>query len=125
MHETFSSQELVMTGNPEIDTQHQEIIALANTLADGLSPDDLRSRLHELYGHIREHFDHEEQLMQDLRVPDMVEHMKEHNLMLVRVAALIERGTTSEKDCDELRKLVANWVREHVLGRDTNLGVQG
>ena len=121
MSESFIWDDRLETGDLTIDNQHRRIISLANEINASFEEKDLKRKMMEVYDYTREHFRHEEKLMQESDFPDLKSHMKEHNELLSQLNKLVDNLSSTEEDCETLRKIVVGWVREHVLHSDLKM----
>jgi hemerythrin len=108
-------------GDAEIDAQHQQLFAMANTFleAQGQAAQTLCAM--QLYKHTREHFALEEATMRRLNVPALEAHIDWHNTMISRLNAVslsIPSGTLREQD---LVDLMTDWAQQHILVQDAEL----
>jgi hemerythrin-like metal-binding protein len=108
-------------GDTEIDAQHEQLFALANSFlaAQGKSAQTLCAM--QLYKHTREHFELEEVTMRRLGVPSLDAHINWHNTMISRLNAVslsIQSDTLREQD---LVHLMTDWAEQHILVQDAEL----
>ena len=86
-------QEEYVTGNPQVDGQHQQIFELVNTLHDavvtGANITVLQELLEDLANHTIEHFQTEEALMMAVNYPDYKRHKLTHDRLLATVNSLL------------------------------------
>ena len=72
---------VLMVGYDLIDSDHGEFITLLNQL-DSASNADFPALFEHLYSHTEQHFDRENQLMQQFTYPGEIEHKGEHQRVL-------------------------------------------
>lgn len=70
-----------IVGYDQIDTDHDEFISLLNRL-DAADNKDFPVLFQQLYEHTEQHFDRENQLMQQFSYPGETEHKGEHQRVL-------------------------------------------
>jgi hemerythrin len=105
-----------------IDNDHDEFISLLNNL-DSASNTDFPSLFQQLYEHIEQHFERENQLMKQLAYPGEIEHKGEHQRVLgefrqfkTRVdKGLIVFGRSF------VRERLPQWFGPHVTTMDSAL----
>lgn len=113
-------------GDPVIDNDHRELLALFRSLADPDSRADnatLRARLDELVALACQHFDHEDAVMRRLHYPGIREHQEEHDALLAQLnkfIALLDEGTDPPRVSD-IVEFVGLWVFDHINREDRKL----
>ncbi|NMG76685.1 bacteriohemerythrin [Aromatoleum diolicum] len=115
-------------GDPVIDTQHAELIAIINELADqlqgaeGPAIAEARAVFDHLANYVTAHFAYEEDRIAAAGYPEerIVEHQAEHNSMLRKVQEfeqVFENG-----DADALQRMMpflyGEWLIHHICGTD-------
>jgi hemerythrin-like metal-binding protein len=70
-----------VTGYPPLDLDHQEFLALLDSLA-AATDSDFPELYKQLYAMTEQHFERENQLMQDYAFPALTEHKAEHQRVL-------------------------------------------
>ena len=116
------------TGVASIDEQHQELIGMINRLhracISGSGKAELRQMMNFLGEYVQTHFKHEEGLMEEHRCPAKQKNQMAHQKFLKDfqklVAAFESRGETTSILLD-LRRLVADWLVNHICSVDTKL----
>lgn len=113
-------------GDPVIDNDHRELLALFRSLADPDGRTDtatLRARLDELVALACQHFDHEDALMRRLHYPGIREHQEEHDALLAQLnkfTALLDEATDPPPISD-IVEFVGLWVFDHINREDRKL----
>jgi hemerythrin-like metal-binding protein len=108
-------------GDAEIDTQHQQLFALANEFLQASGKAELTLCAIQLYKYTREHFEVEEGVMRKLHLPGLASHVDWHNTMITRLNAIsqsIQSNTLREQD---LVQLMTDWAEKHILVHDAEL----
>jgi hemerythrin len=113
-------------GLPEVDHEHQELIAAINRLhgeiGSGASPEEVTDRLGEIESAISAHFALEEKSMAALRYDDYAAHKNDHEQLLDEILdirdGVLESG---QYEADALRQSLTNWFREHFRTHDMRL----
>ena len=86
-------------GNEEIDTQHEELFNMFNSLYDTLSSEssdvDIYLVLDELINYADFHFTAEQQIMRDIGYKDIDNHIVEHNFFTNEVLKLSQKRDKS------------------------------
>ena len=110
-----------------IDSQHQELFKIGNSLYDIVSIkdgidryDEIMKALHEMRDYAIYHFGYEEKLMEENGYPDFERHKKEHDAFVKKVQSI------DELDVDEKQKkvgmelviFIADWIENHILKSD-------
>jgi hemerythrin len=113
---------VLTVGYELIDNDHDEFISLLNKL-DSARNTDFPSLFQQLYEHIEQHFERENQLMKQLAYPGEIEHKGEHQRVLgefrqfkTRVdKGLIVFGRSF------VRERLPQWFGPHVTTMDSAL----
>jgi len=108
---------------PEIDRQHQELVARARDLhnaIDAAKPrHELQARLSALVEFAEIHFRSEEKMMRAHGYDGYAPHAAEHAKLLEQIY-LVRREFSSGKidPCQALTLFIQVWMEQHVLGPD-------
>jgi hemerythrin-like metal-binding protein len=112
---------------PEIDRDHQFQFGLVNRLHEamlaGRGAETLGTLLAELTKFTMSHFANEEKIMTDMRYPEMLAHVQQHDQIrrkVTEVEARFERGETAITI--ELMLFLSDWLRNHTMVIDRRLG---
>jgi hemerythrin-like metal-binding protein len=114
------------TGLPEVDQQHNKLVALANRLSEMPEEDAavLDQAFQELKDYIVEHFTLEERLMEEARI-DVVHfryHKNAHALFVAKIAALWdERDSGTGQTLPEMLDFLKSWIMQHILQTDRKM----
>lgn len=113
-------------GNGEIDEQHKKWIAIYNKMDAAMSATDTASlsaitadSLTAMYDYAREHFKFEEQYMEQLHYPHLIEHRRKHRDFENKIyqdMRGIKAGTVILNTT--LLKVIKNWLVDHILHED-------
>lgn len=115
-------------GIAEIDSQHRELIQRANRFSDAIAQIDQSSSVQESLDDLllfsREHFAFEEQLMAKYGFPDLESHIQEHRRLSQQLNNLImtNPSTPHHKKAPLVSAFLSDWVEQHILTDDTELG---
>jgi hemerythrin len=114
-------------GIHEIDRQHLELAALFNQLADSLHSASVNGCVRapslplvvQLLDETRKHFKDEERIMQKYNYPDLLDHHREHVMLLAELRDFI-REIQAERRSIDLNSLTAlkHWLINHVIDVD-------
>lgn len=115
-----------LSGDPGIDLEHQELFQLANELIEQTTsvlydPILFNTALDQLLLHTVSHFEHEEELLQQLGYHDLDAHVLQHTQL--KEQALMLRQTAQERriSVGELVDFLAiELVQEHLQEMDRN-----
>lgn len=114
------------TGLPEVDQQHNRLIALTNRLSEmpADAPENLEQAFAELRDYIAEHFSLEERLMEEAGIDadHFQYHKKAHSLFVARVAELWDsRNRGTEENLQEMLDFLKTWILQHILQTDRKM----
>ena len=112
---------------PEIDVQHQNLIALINELHEamnlGKGAEVLRDILGGLLAYTRIHFATEEQLMREHTYAGHDEHKAAHDAFTEHVNATLAIWTRGQAIVTlQLAYYLRDWLANHIQGMDKRLG---
>lgn len=103
----------LVTGNEEIDLQHQSLFGLANVILEPESEHETAASffasLSYLSNYVQEHFAAEESAMAASGYLDLEQHRRFHQEFRDRIAALLERAL-HEPRLEELRRELSRAV---------------
>ena len=115
------------TGVPDVDHEHQELIALINELHDtlGTNADDetISAFLGEVFAKISSHFALEETIMRKYDYDEYAEHKQDHEQLLDDIRDIMDDFET-QTDTDyraALSTTVHDWFVNHFKTRDARL----
>ncbi|MDR2706059.1 MAG: bacteriohemerythrin [Planctomycetaceae bacterium] len=113
------------TGNPLIDSQHQQLIKAVNDLLDACSTGQGRDKLHQtldfLVSYTVKHFGDEEKLQLQHQYPDYVNHKNLHEHFKVFVQDLVTQMKTAGPTTSLVSKVtfgVGDWLVNHIKRED-------
>ncbi|EEO26224.1 bacteriohemerythrin [Helicobacter winghamensis] len=111
--------------NAHIDTQHKKLFDLAKQayimLNHQVTPDEIRTILAEFCNYIKEHFNDEEQYMEKIGYPDIVNHKKIHNELTKSLVMLIKNVKNVNDMKEKLHIIAKKWLLEHILKEDMKI----
>ena len=113
-------------GVPDVDHEHQELIALINELYETLSRDDsdytVMDFLGEIYAHVAAHFALEEKIMRERKYDQFAEHKADHEDLLDELRDMMDDYDKNAYFSDkEFAEAVGKWFSEHFRSRDARL----
>lgn len=111
------------TGIDVIDGQHKQIVDYINQLHDARQRQDndaVGDVIDATVDYTLSHFGFEETLMEEAGYPFVGPHKKVHELFTKRVADLQLRFKAGEDISQELHKLLARWLFNHIRGDDAS-----
>ena len=110
-----------------IDEQHLKLIGYINTLEDWIQSGESQSLLYkviiglELYASI--HFDTEENLMKMHKYEASNAHLAEHKRFIITVRKFrADFDTGNTKISEDIHSFLNNWLMNHILKTDKELG---
>jgi methyl-accepting chemotaxis protein len=122
------NEALMATGVQSVDEQHQELIGMINELhracLAGTGNAELRRMMAFLAEYVQTHFRHEEDVMEQHRCPAKDANRMAHQKFLQsfeKLAAQFETKGESTSILLDLRRLVADWLVNHICSVDTKL----
>ena len=104
----------LMTGLPEIDSEHKHLLGLLNQFAAFLKADDgagCIGKINEMTTALKSHLENEERIMKGHGYPRLDEHTEKHQLSIRRYDALIKdsaRGGYGNTFSDDLISIFAD-----------------
>ncbi|EAL7707005.1 hemerythrin family non-heme iron protein, partial [Campylobacter jejuni] len=105
-----------------IDIQHQKLFELAGKVESAVykfvKREELKEILTELFNYMKEHFDNEEQYMQEIHYPCLNEHKIMHKNIIRDMSYLIQNIKTTNDLKEKLYLAVKKWLLEHILYED-------
>ena len=123
--------ETLATGVDEIDSQHRNLINLANeaaaALRQGVTPTQLRHLVRELLAYAIYHFRTEEALMKEYAydveaAADATTHIARHRAFADKIATMQQALQNREHiDFDQLINFLYDWIAHHIMDTDRQL----
>lgn len=114
------------TGISGVDFEHQELIALINSvyemLGDSSDKTNIINCLGDIYGSISSHFALEERWMEQNNYDDYKVHREDHERLLDDIGDITDDVETSnELNIEQLRERLSNWFLNHFKTHDARL----
>ena len=110
-----------LTGIPVIDDQHQEIIALVDTLGKMSASSDRQAigrQIDRILSLTLAHFEFEEELMEESSYPFLKVHKRLHDHFTHRLLTYTHRFYGGEDIVEELAPFLSNWLHNHFSQED-------
>ena len=108
-----------------IDEEHKSLIEMANQIFTIEHPESRREELIELvknlFRYMEYHFEHEEDIMEQARVPDREAHARKHRILIEEMTRALKTHTDLREYTVELRRLVSEWFVKHIVRVDTQM----
>lgn len=112
--------------NAEIDGQHKKWIAIYNNIHDVMTGAVDKSltnitteSLTEMYDYVRTHFKFEEEYMEQLNYPHLVEHRRLHRDFENQIYNYTREMSEGKLILNtSLLKVIKNWLLEHIVNED-------
>ncbi|ECR3417788.1 bacteriohemerythrin [Campylobacter jejuni] len=105
-----------------IDIQHQKLFELADKVESAVykfvKREELKEILTELFNYMKEHFNNEEQYMQEIHYPYLNEHKIMHKNIIRDMSYLIQNIKTTNDLKEKLYTIMSEWLLEHILYED-------
>ena len=113
-------------GVPDVDHEHQELIALINDLHAAMSSDDsdvtVMDFLGEIYAHVSAHFALEEKIMRERKYDQYAEHKADHEELLDELRDIMDDYEENAWFSDDaFAEAVQKWFTDHFKNRDARL----
>ncbi len=117
-------QDELLTGNTQIDHEHQSMVDLLNALYDSVAKDEsneyLQNRLKVIKRLTHDHFAHEEEVMRQRQDPDYSLHKDAHQALIDALDEMIALSATGGPLGSRLilMKNLRHWFIDHVVHLD-------
>lgn len=127
--DAFVWDQRYMTGETQVDEEHQGLVRIINTLIDlqskYASPEAVSQVLDQLVNYAVVHFAHEETLMAEYHCdPRFVDrHVAVHRSFAEQVVRL-RSSTADGSDLEYLLNFLTSWLAQHILGMDKAMARQ-
>ena len=113
-------------GVPEIDSQHQRLVQLANNLVAAIQTNIAEDILETLFKELREytlfHFQDEELYMHTIGYPEAASHAEQHEELKRQVKeyqqSILQKETISP---EEVLKFLKDWLVDHIIYEDMKI----
>lgn len=130
--ESFHWDQHFVTGLPDVDQQHQQLVGIINQFGNLLSEnkvafDDIEEVFRKLADYAKYHFQEEEALMAEVGIDGrhLGHHVEAHRGFLHEITAM--HAGISPDDPESARNVLeflTHWLAYHILGSDQNMARQ-
>jgi hemerythrin len=114
-----------LIGHAEVDAQHRKLFELVNHFGDVVQmdmPEELGRILDDILICSIDHFRFEEEVMEELRYPGLLEHKRQHQEL---VQQLQQRGVQmmagGHLSTRSFTRFLVDWLANHILREDMML----
>ena len=127
--DTFVWNERYVTGEPQVDTEHQELVRIINWIIGNRKSSqesvEMGKILSDLVDYAANHFTHETELMVAANCdPRFVQaHVQVHQDFAQKVAKL-RAAPVDQDDIENLLRFLSGWLAHHILGMDQSMARQ-
>lgn len=109
--------------DPEIDSQHQQLIGMINDLHEAMREGKTQSIMGNLFNRLIEyttkHFSYEEKRMEDCGYPNLVEHKAKHADLVKQVIALQGKFHSGSQHINmKVMNFLKEWITNHIQKGD-------
>lgn len=123
----ISWTEKMSTSVPDMDKQHERIVALINELhaamTTGHGKEKIASILKDLKKYVLDHFSKEEAYMQKIGYPGLSRQKMLHEQLTQKVLGFEQRVAAGESlSSSEILEFLRNWLVEHIEHEDKKYG---
>jgi len=118
----FVWQDFYQMNDAVIDNQHQELFNLANQLVSSVNREELTKNIQLIVHHVKEHFNAEEELMEQLAFKNYKGHAREHSVMLEKLAEIDQKITNDDWKQNDIQEFMDKWGN-HIINSDMAFNV--
>lgn len=105
-------------GVPELDEQHQELIAMINNLHSNLDAGVAADIVKKMFDYVAQHFRREEDLMLAVNFPELGAHIREHQAFLEKAKEFANQDFSDLSACEQLAAFLRRWYSHHIVEVD-------
>ena len=114
-------------GHETVDNQHRRLFDFINNLqrqaSEGAGREATLLAIDSLANYAIEHFADEEELMDQIGFPELIQHRWRHHSFAGKVADMaLEWGKGNKTGVDDILLFVKDWLINHVLTEDMRIG---
>lgn len=121
MNATFEWDERYRLGNEKIDSQHKNLIALTNAIAQSEGILEIQAAVMKVYKYTRTHFADEEELMRSVAFPHLEAHVRLHDKLISDLNAISAKDLETDTAVHEFKSFVYRWIVDHLMNHDREL----
>lgn len=118
----FVWQDFYQMNDAVIDNQHQELFNLANQLVSSVNREELTKNIQLIVHHAKEHFNAEEELMEQSAFKNYKGHAREHSVMLEKLAEIDQKITNNDWKQNDIQEFMDKWGN-HIINSDMAFNV--
>lgn len=118
----FIWQDYYHTNDALMDNQHQEVFILANQLVSSINKEELVKNIQLIYQHVKEHFNAEEELMEQSGFRYYKGHTKEHKIMLEKLIEIDHKIINDDWKQNDIQGFMDKWAK-HIINSDMAFNV--
>ncbi len=127
----YEFKEEFKTGIPQIDEEHKKLFEIADQIYELKNEefmhdkyDNIRAILEQLREYTDTHFTHEEEYMQSIGYKNMFMQKVQHDALRQQMAEwdLDSIDENQDETIDQILTIVTDWLVEHILGYDKQIG---
>jgi putative two-component system hydrogenase maturation factor HypX/HoxX len=118
----FVWQDYYQMNDALMDNQHQELFILANQLVSSVNREELTKNIQLIYRHVKEHFNAEEELMDQSGFRHYKGHAREHNVMLEKLAEIDHKIMNDDWKQSDIQEFMDKWGK-HIINSDMAFNV--
>ena len=110
-----------------LDQEHQDFLEVVNYALSVSNAGDFKGMdrvFNACYDYVRDHFSHEEDVMERINFPDLMAHMQAHQQFIKNIAEFRQAYENAETKSKKLElaedtiNFLSVWVIGHILSRD-------
>jgi hemerythrin len=114
----FEWDESYSVEDKELDGQHRNLFAFANSLPESMDKVAIQRAILTMVKHARIHFETEERMMAEIGYPGLPAHREMHNQLITSLNEVCEQPLNSEDSAYRFKKLLYDWITDHILHQD-------
>lgn len=118
---TFTWRDSYSTGSAAIDAEHKHLFRLANDFFEATDRLKRTEYAVSLFAYAREHFSHEEALMQEISYPAIAQHFEQHKQLIAKFNEVVECSAQDALNSTDLKSFLTGWLVGHIVTFDTKL----
>ena len=108
-------------GNAAIDAQHQVWFTRINSFLEATDRKSLQHCEVMMNQYTQAHLKFEEQLMRDIRYPDIESHLQQHRELLTKLGEIEAQIDNDTLDTAQWTSFLSDWLLNHIRIYDTQL----
>lgn len=113
----FVWQDYYQMGDELVDSQHKDLFMLADRLVASVNREELIKNSRLIYAHVKEHFNAEEELMEQSDFRNTKAHAREHKIMLEKLLEIDHKITNDDWAQNDIQDFMDKWGK-HIMHSD-------